>query len=305
MTNKTPHSPQKPTPARANARWGQDRRLAFIDFRLRWDGRINRSDLTDFFGISVPQASLDLARYIELAPQNLVYDRSSRVYLATSNFQPLSTGTQPQQFLNELLASTTGILEAEASFIGWRPPIDSVPQPGRGVAAEVLAALLKAIRDSSGVRVVYQSMSMEEPSTRTISPHAFAYDGFRWHVRAFCHSRNDFRDFVLGRIIEVLGVEPAGCVANEDKEWNTLLTLVLAPHPGLSAGKRRAIELDYGMRNGEVVLQCRQALLFYTLKRLGLTHQGAQQPETQQIVLKNDADLASLLHSQSLFSLSC
>lgn len=295
MTYKTQSDPTKPAPARAIARWGQDRRLAFIDFRLRWDGRINRSDLTDFFGISVPQASLDIARYIELAPQNLMYDRSSRVYLATSDFQSLSTGTQPRQYLNELLASATGILETEASFIGWRPPVDSVPQPGRGVAAEVLAALLKAIRDSSGVTVLYQSMSRAEPSTRTIFPHAFAYDGFRWHVRAFCNSRNDFRDFVLGRIIEVLGVEPAGCLANEDKEWNTLLTLVLAPHSGLSAGKRRAIELDYGMRNGEVELQCRQALLFYTLKRLGLTHQGVQQPETQQIMLKNEADLAPLL----------
>lgn len=297
MTDKTQSSFAKPMPARANARWGQDRRLAFIDFRLRWDGRINRSDLTDFFGISVPQASLDIARYIELAPQNLVYDRRSRVYLATSDFQPLHTGTQPQQYLNELLASATGILETEASFIGWRPPVDSVPQPGRGVAAEVLSALLKAIRDASGLKMVYQSMSRAEPSTRTISPHAFAYDGFRWHVRAYCHSRNEFRDFVLGRIIEVLGVEPPGLPADEDREWNTVLTLVLAPHPGLSAGKRRAIELDYGMKNGEVELQCRQALLFYTLKRLGLNQQGTQQPEAQQIVLKNEADLAPLLNS--------
>lgn len=304
MTDKTQSSLTKPTPARANARWGQDRRLAFIDFRLRWDGRINRSDLTDFFGISVPQASLDIARYIELAPQNLAYDRSSRVYLATSAFQPLHTGTQPQQYLNELLTSATGILETEASFIGWRPPVDSVPQPGRGVAAEVLTALLKAIRDASGLTVVYQSMSRAEPSTRTISPHALAYDGFRWHVRAFCHSRNDFRDFVLGRIIEVLGVEPAGCLANEDKEWNAVLTLVLAPHPRLSAGKRRAIELDYGMRNGEVELECRQALLFYALKRLGLNQQGAQQPEAQQIVLKNEAELASLLKPYNASSYS-
>ena len=45
------------------ARWGQERRLEFIDFRLYWEGRINRSDLIDFFGISVPQASLDLAKY--------------------------------------------------------------------------------------------------------------------------------------------------------------------------------------------------------------------------------------------------
>lgn len=280
-------------------RWGQDRRLAFIDFRLRWEGRINRSDLTDFFGISVPQASLDIARYTELAPQNLTYDRSSRVYQATADFRPLHAATQPQQYLNELLVSATGVLESDVSFIGWQPPVASVASPGRGVAAEILFTLLKTIREASGLKVVYQSMSRLEPSARTISPHAFAHDGFRWHVRAFCHSREEFRDFVLGRILEVQAIEPAGRPASEDNEWNTVLRLVLAPNPGLSAGKRRAIELDYGMSNGETELKCRQALLFYTLKRLGLSQRETPPPETQHIVLKNEADLAPVLNSHA------
>lgn len=286
------------TPApKANARWGQERRLAFIDFRLRWEGRINRSDLTEFFGISVPQASLDIARYTELAPENLVYDRSSRVYQATAEFHPVHAATQPQRYLNELLASATGVLEREDSFIGWQPPIDSVPQPGRGVAADMLSTLLKAIRETSGLRIVYQSMSRLEPSTRVISPHAFGHDGFRWHVRAFCHSREKFLDFVLGRILEVQGAEPVGHTASEDAEWNNVLPLVIAPNPELSAGKRRAIELDYGMTNGQVELKCRQALLFYTLKRLGLNQDKTRQPETQHIVLKNEVDLIPFFNS--------
>ncbi|OIN69518.1 transcriptional regulator [Ralstonia solanacearum] len=293
--SEDPQDSTTPSPAKVNARWGQDRRLAFIDFRLRWDGRINRSDLTDFFGISVPQASLDISRYMELAPQNLQYDRSSRVYLATADFHPLHAGTQPERYLNELLAATEGVLEPEDSFIGWRPPAGGVPRPGRTVAADTLAALLRAMREASGLKVVYQSMSRPDPSLRTIAPHAFAYDGFRWHVRAFCHSRKDFRDFVLGRILEVQGTEPAGALAGEDAAWNTILTLVISPNPNLSPGGQRAIELDYGMSNGEVELKCRQALLFYTLKRLGLDHRSDVQPEVQQIVLKNHADLAPYL----------
>jgi hypothetical protein len=295
MTDTTKDISAEQTPAKANARWGQDRRLAFVDFRLRWDGRINRSDLTDFFGISVPQASLDIARYTELAPQNLAYDRSSRVYQITESFHPLYTENQPQRYLNELLASETGVLEAGASFIGWRPPVDSVPQPGRVVEADTLAALLKAIREGSGLKVVYQSMSRPEPSARTISPHALAYDGFRWHVRAFCYSRKEFRDFVLGRILDVLGTETTCKPATEDVQWNTILTLIIAPHPMLSKEKRRVIELDYGMQDGAVELKCRQALLFYTLRRLGLSDHDAQPPETQQIVLKNRAELAPFL----------
>ncbi len=294
MSEKTEDETET-APTKVNARWGQDRRLAFIDFRLRWDGRINRSDLTDYFGISVPQASLDIARYIELAPQNLSYDRSSRVYLATEAFRPLSNENQPQRYLNDLLASTTGVIEPEASYIGWRPSVDSVPQPGREVQAETLAALLKAIREEKGLNVVYQSMSRLEPAARVISPHAMAYDGFRWHVRAFCHSRSRFLDFVLGRIVEVASLEEVGAVVSEDIEWQTMLTLVLAPHPDLTAGKRRAIELDYGMTDGEGKLTCRQALLSYTLKRLGLNGPLSQSPEAQQIVLKNKAELESFL----------
>ena len=35
------------------ATWGQQQRLEFIDFRLFWEGRLNRSDLMDFFGMSL------------------------------------------------------------------------------------------------------------------------------------------------------------------------------------------------------------------------------------------------------------
>ena len=70
------------------SRWNIEKRLEFIDFRLYWEGRINRSDLTDFFGVSVPQASTDLAQYQEMAPNNTVYDKTLKTYVAASSFEP-------------------------------------------------------------------------------------------------------------------------------------------------------------------------------------------------------------------------
>jgi predicted DNA-binding transcriptional regulator YafY len=35
-----------------------------------------------------------------------------------------------------------------------------------------------------------------------LTPHAFGYDGFRWHTRAFCHTDRKFKDFLLPRILE-------------------------------------------------------------------------------------------------------
>lgn len=284
---------------RSTSKWGQDRRLEFIDVRLRWDGRINRSDLTTFFGISVPQASLDIAKYVELAPDNAVYDRSARVYLAGERFKPLYPSNTPQRFLNELLAQAAGVLQPELTFLGWTPSTDLTASPGRQVPAEVLLPLLAAIRERKQVQVSYQSMSATEPGVRNLSPHAIAYDGFRWHVRAFCHRRDQYLDFVIARILEArTSAEPA-VPGDKDQAWHRKVSLVLGPNPALPAAAQRVIELDYGMTNGRVALDCRQALLFYTLKRLGLLDGQEAPPEVQQIALLNRQEVLPYLPKAS------
>jgi len=269
------------------SKWGQDRRLEFIDWRLRWEGRINRSDLTGFFGISVPQASLDIARYLDLAPLNAVYDRSNRVYLAGNKFAPFFEATNSERFLNELLARSTGVLQHELGYSCWTPPTDLPPNPARSVPAPVLLALLRAIREAVRVDVLYQSMSSTEPVNRQVSPHALGFDGFRWHVRAYCHRRDAFLDFVIARMLEVsVANEPAQDAAGDDA-WHRQVEVVLGPNPALPEAARQVTELDYGMTNGSVVIRSRQALLFYTLKRLGLLPGQEAPPEVQQIVLIN------------------
>lgn len=290
---------QSPKQPKTTSRWGQERRLEFIDVRLRWDGRINRSDLTTFFGISVPQASLDIARYVELAPDNAVYDRSARVYLAGENFKSLYPSNTPQRYLNELLAHAAGITQPGASFLGWTPPVDLAASPGRQVSAEVLLPLLTAIREGKQVLVNYQSMSSKELGERQLSPHAIAFDGFRWHIRAFCHRKEQFLDFVIARVLSARVTDQTGPSHAEDEAWHRMVTLLLSPNPELPAAAQRVIELDYGMTDGVVMLECRQALLFYTLKRLGLLDGQEAPPEVQQITLRNRQAIAQYLPKKS------
>ncbi len=289
---------QSPKQPKTTSRWGQERRLEFIDVRLRWDGRINRSDLTTFFGISVPQASLDIARYVELAPDNAVYDRSARVYLAGERFRPLYPSNTPQRFLNELLAQAAGVLQPELTFLGWTPSTDLTPNPGRQVTAEVLLPLLAGIRGANRVQVTYQSMSSTEPGERQLSPHAIAFDGFRWHVRAYCHRRERYLDFVIARILEARATEESAVPGDKDEAWHRKVSLVLGPNPALPAAAKRVIELDYGMTDGQVAIKCRQALLFYTLKRLGLLDGQEAPPEVQQIALLNSQEVIPYLHGE-------
>jgi len=58
-----------------------DRRLYFISDRIGKVGHINRSDICDAFGVSVPQASIDIGRWIKLHPGALEYDKSSKRYV--------------------------------------------------------------------------------------------------------------------------------------------------------------------------------------------------------------------------------
>jgi WYL domain len=278
--------------AAKSVRWGQDRRLEFIDFRLQWDGRVNRSDLVNFFGISVPQASLDFARYMELAPANMLYDRSEKTYMAAPHFIPRIVLPDAQAYLSEVLAVTSGEISRGASFLGRLPTVGAVPFPSRQVNAYVLHQTIHAMHGRLALRIKYQSMNRPAPTIRKISPHAIGFDGFRWHIRAFCHERHDFRDFVFARVLEILVEnEESNIDPTQDAAWHRELNLVIAPHPELTEGQKRAIELDYGMSAGSVVVQTREALLFYVLRLLGFDETAERRPQGQQIVLVNREEL--------------
>jgi predicted DNA-binding transcriptional regulator YafY len=277
--------------------WGLESRLQFIDFRLRWERRINRIDLTEHFGISVPQASLDISKYTELAPSNLTYDRRSKTYTATPCFHPLYQRSSAQRYLAELLATKMEIFEPAASFIGSAPEIDWAPSPWRTINEQTVEAVVRAIRQQESIKVSYQSMTSLDESIRLLSPHALGNDSFRWHVRAFCHKRQRFSDFVLARILRIDGFEPSQVDFSQDAHWHTVLMLVLAPHPDLPAAKKQVLELDYGMVDGQVKLPCRQAFLYYTLRRLGLNNKEAPDPLVQQIILKNRDDIQPYINA--------
>lgn len=67
--------------------FGQGYRLRFIEKMLLHYGTLNRSILSDYFGISTPQASLDIQAYIALAPRNVEYDMSNKTYRQSGTFK--------------------------------------------------------------------------------------------------------------------------------------------------------------------------------------------------------------------------
>jgi predicted DNA-binding transcriptional regulator YafY len=273
-------------------RWSVERRLAFIEERLFWVGEVNRLDLVRRFGVSLSQASADIARYLALRPR-VAYDKSAKRYVPEEDFRPLLAPPDAGRLLGELPLVELGVLAPADTLLGLVPPFSAAPIVARAVDAQVLRAVLRAIREARALDVVYQSMSRPAPARRRIEPHALVDDGFRWHVRGFDHETDSFRDFVFGRIAKPkLAGAAVRARADSDHDWQSFVALKIAPHPKLTAAQARAIALDYGMRGGSVTIRMRRALLFYALRRLGLDiPQNARPPHEQHIVLLNRAEI--------------
>ncbi|WP_234026243.1 WYL domain-containing protein [Qipengyuania thermophila] len=269
-----------------------EQKLQFIEFRLFWEGHVNRADLMDTFGVSLNQASGDLNRYIALAPDNMVYDKSGKTYVRSPAFSPHFMKPDATQYLAQVRSVAEGIVAPEDAWIGNLPAFDATPAPARGIDPAVLRSIVIAIRRREAVEVRYQSMSSPDPEWRWIAPHALAFDGFRWHARSYCEKSGEYRDFVISRIIETRQSRSTQMQTAADADWDEIVQLEIGPHPALSQNQKRVIEFDYGMQNGRVVTPVRRALLYYALKRLGLdTDPAARKPQDQQIILLNTNDV--------------
>jgi hypothetical protein len=276
-------TPTKPSPGLS---WSVLQRLRFIDFRLCWDGRINRGDLMETFGVSVPQASLDLREYMERAPGNMEYNKSQKFYFSTSAFKPVFINPTAENYFDQLTMCDLGGPDTEhRSIIKCTPSFDVLPSPERRVDFAALRTIVQAINAKAAIEIKYQSISTDLPGWRWIEPHALASDGLRWHVRAYCQMRAEFRDFVLGRILDIRGSRVGEMSSNEDAEWNEHVRVVIAANPGLAVAQREIIERDYAMKDGKAEIIVRRALLFYMKRRLGVEDDREKSPRAQQVII--------------------
>jgi hypothetical protein len=284
-------------------RWGIEQRLEFIEFRLFWEGSINRADIVEFFGVSIPQASKDLTLYQERAPGNMEYDTRGKRYVAADKFVLRFLDPDPYVYLGQLRSVAEGAAPSHDSWIAALPSADVALTPKRDIDIEVLRKILDAVREGSSVEVFYQSMNKVRPDPiwRRITPHAFGYDGFRWHVRAYCHLEHKFKDFLLPRILEVGATGVPGATCEQDWLWNNYFDVVIGPHPALTESQKKVVAKDYGLDQGNGILSVRYAMLFYVLKRLGLLGDAAKQSaRTQHIVTINRKETEAALEKAEL-----
>lgn len=279
--------------------WSVRKRLEFIEFRLFWEERINRADLISAFDISIPQASADFSKYLEMAPGNMIYDKKRKFYYASPNFKAVLIKPSSEQYLLRYLSISMGIVQLKKNFFGFIPPVDTVPLPWRRVEPDILKGVLHAIRLKKAIKIEYQSLTRSEKLKRWISPHSLAFDGYRWHCRAYCYIDNSFKDFILGRLLRIFEERDSEVNPEDDKGWETFVIVKIGTNPALKEIHRKIIEYEYGMINGEAFIQVRCAMLFYLLNRLGLSVENEDKTlQKRHIILLNKEEVQKALDSK-------
>jgi hypothetical protein len=240
----------------------QRERLAYIDFRLYFLGEIGRPDLIDRFGVAPAGATRDLALYREIAPKNIEFDGSSKVYRIGKTFAPLFEHA-PQRVLSSLaLGFGDGVNSAAMLLLPCESPT-ALSNP----RMDVLAPICRAIHAKRPVAIRYHSMSSGK-TQRVIVPFALVDTGLRWHVRAFDRKSGEFRDFVIPRIEtpSLLDEEPKPHERpDNDIQWTRIVELDFVPHPRLA--RPEIIRMDYAMEGGTIRMRVRAAVAGYMLLR--------------------------------------
>jgi hypothetical protein len=240
----------------------QRERLAYIDFRLYFFGEIGRPDLIDRFGVAPAGATRDLALYREVAPQNITFDGSNKIYRIGLAFSPLFEHATQRVLSALALGFGDGVNGATQPLLPCESPT-ALSNP----KMDVLAPICRAIHAKRPVAIRYHSMSSGE-SERVIVPFALVDTGLRWHVRAFDRKTREFRDFVVTRIETptLIDEEPLAHERPEnDIQWTRIVELDFVPHPRLE--RPEIIKMDYAMTDGSIRMRVRAAVAGYMLLR--------------------------------------
>lgn len=237
-------------------------RLAFIDFSLQYFGHISRAELTERFKTGLAASTRDFGIYKDLATGNMTLSHQDKRYYRTADFVPLFNH-DPEVILHQLCQ-------------GFGNGISTLVHPGHACLDAVrlihpdpviIASLMRAITNQMAIKCGYVSVSTGE-TARELVPHTIVNNGHRWHVRAFDRRHQQFRDFVCTRFTDIDELPEVSAPyeqMEQDEQWNSMVQLNLIPHPELS--NTQAVEMDYGMTNGQLDLTVRAALASYVLRQ--------------------------------------
>lgn len=243
-------------------------RMAYIDFKIRFTGFINRSDLTSMFGLASAAASNMMAKYLELRPGNMEYDRKLRANTITDKYKPLlsidadtALGMLANGFNKNKLTDNPIVPYSRIGYID--NPLDT----------DAVAKITRAMARGYAISTKYYSKSSGDYDKRTILPTALLFNGKDWMFRAFCKKNKGVGKFKFFNFARALKVEEefehlrtSQEDISQDKMWNTQIPLLLIPHPDRNEKDIKIIKYDFGFHGESKLIKTERAAFIYMLK---------------------------------------
>lgn len=260
-------------------------RLQIMIGVLAWEGEIGNARIRQLFDLQPVQASRLLAEFRALMGERIIEDSRAKV-LRPASPDGIETDISLDEYFRQI---QTG---RESNSITVEGRIDLTQ-----IKPAVFALLRKAALSKTGVDISYASMTNPAYENRIIFPHSIIHAGRRWHARAWCTRRQDFRDFTLGRIGAASPVNsPAPQSTDQDHAWSRIITLELAAHRKLSGQQQQVVRNEYFNGMTERRLPVRACLVQYVIQdiRAALDPEKDIPPEFQIEVL-NTNQLKDLL----------
>ena len=261
--------------------WAARERLRRVEYLLWWRGWVGRGDLTGLFGISPAQASSDLQRYADLNPSAMVYQTRRKRYESGESMVCVLHAPSFEEAVREFFGG--GVLGARlphpaAAAEEEAGPLAVVRLPERRVDVALARRVLIALQEKRRIQVRYFSVSSGSGARRELFPHGLAWDGWRWHLRAWCFSRSAWRDFVVGRISEAdwPGTPPPEDLP-ADEDWETFETVRLRLNPKLPPNRRKGLRMDYGLAGDTLEMRVRRSMRPYLMAAMRLDEEAGKE----------------------------
>lgn len=248
-----------------------NKRNAYIETELLWGDGLTAGRLAQVFGITRPAAQEVIARYRKSFTDQMRYDRSLKRHVPTESFKASFIRDSAIAFLDYLRGQAlVGMYHGDQDWSDLAvTDVDRLMRPD--LKMEPMRVVLAALRAQSTVMIDYRSKNLEQGSVsvRVVSPHHLIFADDRYHLRAFCHKKARFLDFVLSRIVHAEQTNEGWIGPEDDAEWNEFVEVHVQPNPALPSSVQEAILMGFGSgQSGFRTIRCRKALLFYIERKL-------------------------------------
>ena len=268
----------------------QIERFKIIEIIAYWEGSINASILCNFIGVIPRNATTEIQAYNEVVPIPLEYNASKKIFVPPNQYKPIYISTEWNLYHEHLVR----FAHLYQKGLWHSNSIDVISSDFNHINSEITRTIHECIKNKTSFKAKYHSMNNPRGLTRTFHPHAIAFNGVRWHMRAYSEEHGEFRDFNLSRISKPSNIGDSNVDSLNDHDWHHFITIKLQPHPSLDIYQKKLVLSDYGHIN-EFKHELRASMVKYFIKFYSISISQNDNPMDKPLSLINKEELQSYL----------